>query len=90
LILSGGPLLRELIPSSFVPHEQQRQPVPAALRLHPPPRQQQAQQANGQPYYDQQKHPASAGFLVVVLLLTLEIIFKDTGKSDIANGLLVK
>ena len=30
------------------------------------------------------------GFLVVVLLLTLAIIFKDTGKSDIANGLLVK
>ncbi len=29
-------------------------------------------------------------FLVVVLLLTLAIIFKDTGKSDIATGLLVK
>lgn len=30
------------------------------------------------------------GFLVVVLVLALAIIFKDTGKSDMATGLLVK
>ena len=29
-------------------------------------------------------------FLVVVLVLALAIIFKDTGKSEIANGLLMK
>ena len=30
------------------------------------------------------------GFLVVVLVLALAIIFKDTGKSEMATGLLMK
>ena len=30
------------------------------------------------------------GFLVLVLVVTLAIIFKDSGKSDIANGVLMK